>query len=291
MEAPLDKAKLAAPLMNEIARLNAMAGPLLDDWGKSPAPTVAGRLAAIAEDPRWLYPDNDTGRATAVMGMNGRLDIVRAALPKVVRTVPPEAAAVTIADSDGKPGFRDAAGYHVDLSHIRGRPTWTLGSVVHHETLPGHLLQIPMQARAAPHPYRLQFTQACSEGWAIYAEQLAAERLELFRGDPLGMLGYIQWRLFRLARMAIDLERTPPDRGPARLARVQGFPAAFISFEDDAKHIFAAPGKVAGEMAYAMELAELAAQTKLDRRDFHTAVLRHGPLPARTAERLAMGVV
>jgi uncharacterized protein (DUF885 family) len=44
---------------------------------------------------------------------------------------------------------------------------------------------------------------AYSEGWALYAEQLADE-LGAFENDPVGRLGYLQSIAFRACRLVVD---------------------------------------------------------------------------------------
>src|SRR5262249_37235026 len=97
--------------------------------------------------------------------------------------------------------------YYVDLHELKRRPIWSLPTVVHHEALPGHLLQMQVQeAFSARHSLslRLAFTPpAYFEGWAIYAEQLAVEE-GLLAENPLAEIGYLQSVLVRLARQIVD---------------------------------------------------------------------------------------
>ncbi|WP_312000140.1 DUF885 family protein, partial [Bacillus subtilis] len=72
--------------------------------------------------------------------------------------------------------------YTVDLDRIEHRPAWTLPSVVAHELLPGHMLQMPMEALAAPHALRLEYAQGFIEGWGIFAERAVAAA-GLYQGD------------------------------------------------------------------------------------------------------------
>ena len=110
-------------------------------------------------------------------------------------------------EAAGKAGYRTLpsfdgttpGAYFVDLHEIGRRPQWTLRSVVHHELLPGHMMQLPLQTRADPHPLRLGAATGFIEGWAIYAEQLALES-GVYGHDRRGEIGCLQWLLFRLGR-------------------------------------------------------------------------------------------
>ena len=42
-----------------------------------------------------------------------------------------------------------------------------------------------------------------SEGWALYAEQLAVE-MGMYDADPLGLIGQLQAALFRAVRLVVD---------------------------------------------------------------------------------------
>src|SRR5262249_19159694 len=114
---------------------------------------------------------------------------------QVRRMTPAEQAA-------GRAGYRqpgkdgEPSAYFVDLQHIRTRPDWTLPSVAFHEVTPGPLVQIPLEQSGRE-------AGAFFEAWAPYAEQLAAD-LGAYRADPLGELGFLHWRLFRLGRAVAD---------------------------------------------------------------------------------------
>ncbi|HET9160320.1 MAG TPA: DUF885 family protein, partial [Caulobacteraceae bacterium] len=124
-------------------------------------------------------------------------------------------------------------------------------SVAFHEVIPGHLMQIPLQAEGVKEP------DPFFEGWATYAEQLAFD-LGAYTKDPMGEVGYIHWRLFRLARVAVDcmLQRgLPRDAAILAMRRLQGPPIAFISIEADVERFITSPGKAAREGLAALTLA------------------------------------
>jgi uncharacterized protein (DUF885 family) len=269
---------------------NARADVLLRGQGLV-AGGVAERLRVLAKDPRWLYADDEAGRDRAVAEMNGRIAALRLRLPAAFGDLPVAAAEVRrMPPADvaaGRGGYREAPrdgrapAYYVDLRAIRARPAWTLPSTAFHEVTPGHLLQLPLQAQAAP-------TLAYFEAWAIYAEQLARD-LGAYADDPRGELGYLQWRLFRLGRIVADTGLHAlgwsRERAIAAMAGLQGFPAAFIGIEADVDRIVAQPGKVAAEGLGALALAAWRPKDRRRWPAFHRAVLAKGPAGFGELER------
>jgi uncharacterized protein (DUF885 family) len=165
----------------ELHELNAQTDTLLKRIGLRRG-SVRERLQTLSSDERHLYPDSDSGKDRAVADMNVRLETIRPLLKPLFRTTLAgnvKVRRLTLDDElAGRPGYRVApsldgtrpGNYFVDLHSIRDRPTWSLPTVTYHETLPGHLLQLPLQEAARLHPVRQQHApRACQEGWAIYA--------------------------------------------------------------------------------------------------------------------------
>ncbi|HLZ75435.1 DUF885 family protein [Phenylobacterium sp.] len=264
------------------------------------------RLRTLAKDPRWLYPDSEAGRDHAVREMNTRLSAFRPNLRRALGDLPIAPAAVrrmSAADvAAGKGGYREApadgkpGAYYIDLRDIRARPSWTLPSVGFHEVTPGHLLQLPLQGAACPPEARIKASGAYVEAWAIYAEQLCCD-LGAYAGDPLGEIGYLQWRLFRLGRIVADTGLHAMgwsrDQAVAALRDLQGFGAAFITIEADVARIAAQPGKCAAEGLGALSLATWRPADRGRWPAFHKAVLADGPFPfgeleARVKDKLLL---
>ena len=256
------------------------------------AGSVAERLRALAEDPRWLYPDDEAGRDRAVDDMNSRIAALRPRLDRAFAGLAIAPAAVqrmTAADvAAGRGGYREApsgdkaGAYCVDLRAIRERPAWTLPSAAFHEVIPGHLLQLPLQAAARPPPDRVKAAGAYFEAWGIYAEQLAAD-LGAYAHDPRGEIGYLQWRLFRLGRIVADTGLHAlgwsRDQAIAAMTDLQGQSVAFITIEADVDRIAATPGKYAAEGLGALALAAWRPRDRARWPAFHRAVLADGPWP------------
>jgi len=84
-------------------------------------------------------------------------------------------------------------------------PKYTLPTLCYHEGVPGHHLQISIaqESKDIPLLRKTGGFSAYSEGWALYAEQVADE-LGVYADDPLGRAGYLQSFLFRATRLVVD---------------------------------------------------------------------------------------
>ena len=60
-----------------------------------------------------------------------------------------------------------------------------------------------IEAQGLPMMRRMPLFSGYSEGWGLYAEQLADE-MGVYADDPLARLGYIASMLFRAARLVVD---------------------------------------------------------------------------------------
>ncbi|MBI1682420.1 DUF885 domain-containing protein [Caulobacter hibisci] len=279
-----------------IRALHARADVLLKAQGLTSG-GVGERLRALAADERWLYSDDDAGRDRAVADMAPWLAKARARLPQSFKGLPAAVDAVSVRrmspadEAAGRQGYRDLpsadgskpGAYYLDLKQIRRRPSWSLPAVVHHEVIPGHMLQIPLEEASGAHPYRTRVAcPAAMEGWAVYAEHLFWET-GAFDGEPLAEIGGLYWILFRAARARMDLgihlEGWTPERAMAFLAETQGDPVIFAPFTQEVERAAIAPGAAAGQGLYWLELARLRQGWRGTLREFHSRVLDRGTLP------------
>jgi uncharacterized protein (DUF885 family) len=178
--------------------------------------TVGERLRAMFVDPRFQYPNTDEAKVALLADLNSRVRSVRAKLPKYfgtlpkagieIRRVPKEVEAgapsgyYNLASLDGKrPGI-----YWINLRDTREKPKWMLPTLTYHESIPGHHLQLSIQQEGSlPLIRKVSEFTAYVEGWALYAEQLAAEIGE-YDDDPLGRIGQLHDSMFRAVRLVID---------------------------------------------------------------------------------------
>ncbi|HEY0112956.1 MAG TPA: DUF885 domain-containing protein [Allosphingosinicella sp.] len=176
--------------------------------------SVGARMQALQKDPRYRFPDNDKGRAEVMAFIQERLALIRAKMPQAfntlvrgnveVRRLPPE-------EEPGAPGAYGGAGsidgtipgkFWINLKPGFEHTRYDLPSLTHHEAIPGHVWQ-GEYANKLPLIRTLLSFNAYSEGWALYAEQLADE-LGVYEGFEVGRLGYLNSIAFRAARLVVD---------------------------------------------------------------------------------------
>jgi uncharacterized protein (DUF885 family) len=160
-------------------------------------------------------------------------------------------------------------------------------STAFHETIPGHHLQVAIAVeRSEIHPIgRYIFNSGFTEGWALYAEQLADE-MKLFSGemDRLGMFGSQNWRAVRLV-----VDSGLHAFGWTRQRAIDYMLAHTTANANDAAseidRYIILPGQATSymlgrlEILAAREEARKAAGDRFDIKVFHDRVLEDGSVP------------
>jgi uncharacterized protein (DUF885 family) len=162
-----------------------------------------------------------------------------------------------------------------------------LRSLIYHETVPGHHFQIALEMENTALPRFRQIRalggiSALSEGWALYAERLAAES-GWYTDDRTGLLGQLDDELFRARRLVVDTgihakhwtRQQAIDYGiePSEVERYVVNPGQACAY-------------MVGELKI-LELRDKARKTLGDRfslQQFHNAVLGAGTVPLEILE-------
>jgi uncharacterized protein (DUF885 family) len=261
---------------------------------------VGARLAQMTADPRHRYPDSDEGRAELMADVRRRIDAVQqrapqwfGALPRAaldIRRVPALAEASAPGAYYSPPSLDGATPgiYYLNLRNLGELTRIDLPTQDFHEAVPGHHFQIALaQERAnAPLLNRLLSFNAYSEGWALYAEQLADE-VGLLDGDGVGRVGYLRWQLWRAARLVVDTGLHaldwPRQQAIDYLLSVTGDVRGVVETEVDRYVVW--PGQACGYELGRREIARLREHARnqlgadFDLRAFHDTVLLSGELP------------
>ncbi len=160
-------------------------------------------------------------------------------------------------------------------------------TLTYHEAIPGHHFQIALQRETDSLPrYRRDGIfgggSAYSEGWALYAEQLAVEN-NWYEGDPVGHLGQLDAELFRAKRLVTDTG-LHTQRWTRQQAIDYGIPASEV------ERYVVLPGQACAYKIGQLKILALRAQTRATLGDaftikqFHNLVLQSGNMPLAVLE-------
>jgi uncharacterized protein (DUF885 family) len=201
--------------LREVARIEQQMDAIFRRLGRTQG-SVKERVEQLRKD--HAYPLTVEGRAAIMRDIDGMIRDSEKRSAQLFNRVPkapvvaqpyPEfrwanaAASYTAPPLDGsRPGIFQMPLRPDQMTRFR------LRSLVNHETVPGHHYQIALIGEDASLPRFRQIRafggiSAISEGWALYAEQLAAES-GWYQGDDEGLLGQLDSALFRARRLVVD---------------------------------------------------------------------------------------
>ena len=290
--------------LSQVAEISSQLDTILKGAGYTQG-TVGERIAQLNKTPSQLYPDSDAGRAQLLEYLNGLVKDMYTRLPQdfatlpnqplEIRRVPPEiqdGASNGYYNRAALDGSRPAI-YFINLKDMGDWPKFTLPTLSYHEGVPGHHLQISIaqQSKDIPTLRKLGFFSAYSEGWALYAEQLADE-LGVYANDPLGRAGFLQSFLFRAARLVVDTglhsKRWSREQATDYMVATTGFarPRSQREVERYCTMIGQACSYKVGHTAWtrARGDAQKTLGDRFDIKQFHE-ILREGAMPLSILER------
>ena len=282
--------------LDQVAELHGRMDVILKKLGYTKG-TVGARMTALSDDPRYKFSEGDKGRAEIMAFIQERLKIVRAQLPRAFRTLvrgnlevkrlPPE-------EEPGAPGAYGGAGsidgsipgkFWINLRTTDLHRKYDLPDLAHHEAIPGHVWQGEYSNQLPLIRTMLAFN-AYSEGWALYAEQLADE-LGVYDDFEVGRLGYLQSLAFRAIRLVVDTglhhKRWTREQGVRYFVETNGSKEEEVASEVDryCSWVGQACGYKIGhtEINRQRDKAQAALGARYDLRDFDDAVVKGGNVP------------
>ncbi|WP_313003064.1 DUF885 domain-containing protein [Brevundimonas sp.] len=287
----------------QVAEISAEIDAILKSQGYTQG-TVGERVQALNKDPAQLFPNTDAGKEELLAWLNEQVAALEPKLPTVFGRLPKshvEIRRVPVSIQSGAPGgyyqgppldgSRPGA-YYINLRDSGNWPKFALPTLTYHEASPGHHLQVALQRESGELPQwrRAGGFSAYNEGWALYAEAVAANDLNAYADNPLGRVGFLMSYLFRAVRLVVDTglhsERWSREQAVEYMAASGAKPLDASNSEINRYCVW--PGQACaykvGHTVIARLRAEAEARPGFDLRAFHDKVLVNGSLPLAVLE-------
>ncbi|HEU4651470.1 MAG TPA: DUF885 domain-containing protein [Croceibacterium sp.] len=296
--------------LTQLDQIHGRMDPILRDLGYTQG-SVGERMTALGQDPRFKFADGDEGRAEIMRFIEDRIAWIRAQMPRAFSTqvrANLEVRRLPLAEEPGAPAAYGGSGSKdgtipgkmwINLRTTDLHRKFDVPTLVHHETIPGHVWE-GEYSNQLPLIRSILAFNAFSEGWALYAEQLADE-LGAYDENPAWRLGYLQDQAFRACRLVVDTglhhKRWTREQGVRFFMERNGNKREQVESEVD--RYCSWPGQACGYKVGHSEIVRLRAHAQdalgpaYDLRTFNDAVVKGGNVPldvlARTIDRYIAG--
>jgi len=269
-------------------------------------PSLGDVLRAVHAEPRFRYPDGDEARARILAEYQAIVDEAQRRLPELVTRLPKAPVRV-----ERVPAFKEAGAagayympppldgskpgiFYANLRSPGEVARFGMRTLAYHEAIPGHHLQVALAQELTGVPFFrrvIPFT-AYIEGWALYAERVAAE--QGWHPTPMDRLGQLVAEVFRAARLVVDTglhaRRWTREQAIDYMLRNTGMPETEVAAE--VERYIVLPGQACAYKVGQMKILELRERARekrgprFDPRAFDDLVLSRGALPLELLEEV-----
>ncbi len=286
--------------LSEVKRISGEITKILKAEGYENFENIGSILIQLNESDKFLFPDTQESREEIINIYNNI--IIESAkimstyfhrLPKaavIVKPVPSyseESAAGGYYRGPSLDGKRPGI-FYANLYDIKATPKFGMKTLAFHEAIPGHHFQISLNLENKELGFYRRFgvnSTAYTEGWALYAEQLAVE-IGLSE-DPFDKIGVLQSELFRAVRLVVDTgihyKKWTREKAITYMFETTG--KAMSSVVAEIERYISWPGQACSYKIGMIKILELRQKAKeilgenFDIRDFHDFVIGNGEIP------------
>jgi uncharacterized protein (DUF885 family) len=289
--------------LDEVKRIRAEMEQVLIQTGWQGS--MAGFLEFLRTDPRFYVTAPEAlleKTALVLKRMEGELPRLFKTLPRMpygIRAVPDYAAEGETAGYYN-PGLGDGsrAGYfYVNTYDLPSRPIYEIEALSLHEAVPGHHLQLALQAELADLPMFRRYCgyQSYVEGWALYSERLGLE--VGFYTDPYSNFGRLSYEMWRACRLVVDsgMHALGWTRQQAIDHLADNTSSTLLNIVNEIDRYIAWPGQALAYKLGELKIRDLRARAEMklgDRfnlREFHDVLLGCGAVSMQVLERRVDG--
>ena len=291
--------------LREVARIETEMRAILDANGFAGRP-IGEAMDKLTKDPRFLYTNDDKGRAEALAQYaelirwatersSKELFLTKPRAKIEVRRVP-EFKESTAPGAYYEPPAMDGTRPGILFTNLRDMhevPKWSMPTLAYHEGVPGHHWQISTaeELKGVPQFRKVIPFTAYVEGWALYCEWLA-KQAGWYDKDPFGDLGRLRDELFRAVRLVVDTgihaKRWTREQAISYMHEKTGMGEKEVKSEIE--RYIVAPGQACAYKIGMLKIQELRTRAekelgeRFDQREFHDAMIKNGALPLEILE-------
>ena len=293
--------------LSEVERITNRMREILTSLGYDTSKSVGQLMNELNENPDFLYADTPDRKEIIVNDytemVNEAIEVMTEyfhTMPKsdvVVKAVPEyseQTAAGGYYQAPALDGSRPGV-FYANLYDIKQTPTYSMRTLTYHEATPGHHHQIAHSLENESLTLYRRFgygTSAFSEGWALYAEQLALEAG--LAENPYDELGILQSEIFRAVRLVVDTgmhyKKWTREEAMKYMKSITGMSDTEVRVEIERYIVW--PGQALSYKVGMLKMLELRDKAmnelgdKFNIKDFHSAVLDHGNPPLFIVEEM-----
>ena len=284
--------------LDEVKRIRAEMDGVIKKTGWKGS--MDGFLEFLRTDPRFYVTTREAlleKTAFVLKHMDGELPRLFKTLPRMpygIREVPDYAAPGETA-AYYSPGLGDgtrAGVYYVNTYDLPSRPLYEIEALSLHEAVPGHHLQLALQAELEDVPMFRRYSgcQSFDEGWALYSERLGLE--VGFYTDPYSDFGRLSYEMWRACRLVVDtgMHALGWSRQQAIDHLAENTSSTLLNIINEVDRYIAWPGQALAYKIGELKIRELRQRAedrlgdKFNLREFHDAVLLSGSVPLEMLE-------
>lgn len=286
--------------LREVTRIEGEMRAILDANGFAGQP-IGAAMDKLGKDPRFLYSNDDKGRAEALAEYRRLIDTAVLESKKHLFTIAPKAQIdirrvepfkeATAPGAYYQGGAMDGSRpgiFYANLRDMNEVPKWSMPTLAYHEGVPGHHWQISIaqELKGLPEFRKIIPFTAYAEGWGLYAEWLAKDA-GWYEKNPFGDLGRLRDELFRAVRLVVDTgihaKRWTREQAISYMREKTGMGEKEVKSEIE--RYIVNPGQACAYKVGMLKIQELRMRAqqqlgdKFDQREFHDTVLKNGSLP------------
>jgi uncharacterized protein (DUF885 family) len=262
----------------------------------------------MREDQQFYYPDTETGRAAYLNDATSLIDNISSRLDEVFNVKPKASMIVKRVEafrekSAGKafynppsPDGSRPGTYYANLYDMEAMPKYQMEALAYHEGTPGHHMQIAIAQELEEVPKFRKFGgyTAYIEGWGLYSEYFPKE-MGLY-SDPYSDFGRLAMELWRSCRLVVDtgIHAKKWTRKQGINYYVNNTPNAKSDAVKMVERHIVMPSQATAYKIGMLKIVDIREKAKrvmgdkFDIRQFHTLLLKNGPLPLDVLEQQIM---